>query len=110
MSTFSFGFVMSTMPEVLFNLPEAAVPSQQAQPFIRIIGRKALHNELASLRKRVARILREIHQYFDYEYPFDVLNIVALPGFTALKPIDNWNVLVFKYVLIAVLQNAAPMI
>lgn len=96
MSTFSFGFVMSLLPEVLFNLPESGSPAKQVEPYVRVIGRKAIHSELASVQKRVSRILREVHQYFDYAYPFEVVNIVALPGFTALKPIDNWNVLVFK--------------
>lgn len=97
MSTFSFGFVMSTLP---VQLSKSRAPGRkQAKPVVRIIGRKTMRKELAALKRRVARIMYEVHKYLDDEYPlFDVLNIVALPDFEAPRPIYNWNVLVFEYV------------
>lgn len=91
MATFEFGFVVSSLTEVADASAETA-----DLPTIRIWARPEFHGELETLRERIIQILNVVRRYLNVAYPLPKLDVVALPGFSALKPIDNWGLLVFK--------------
>lgn len=96
MSTFTFGFVSSELSEVVY--PTAA-GSDPDLPTIRVWARPEFHGELQSLRSKLITVLKSVSKYWAVKYPLGKLDVVALPGFSALKPIDNWGLLVFKLVV-----------
>lgn len=104
MSTFAFGFVISQLTELVVTdggsvqkaVDADAAVAVAAKPIVRIWARPDFHPELATLRDRVERILTSVRRYTNVDYPLAKLDVVALPGFSALKPIDNWGLAVFK--------------
>lgn len=47
--------------------------------------------------QKVEKVLAYLRNYWDEDYPLCKLDIVALPaGFSSLKPVDNWGLIVFK--------------
>lgn len=46
---------------------------------------------------KVVLTLKSLQNYFGVDFPLKKLDIVALPGFSAVKPVDNWGLIVFKY-------------
>lgn len=48
------------------------------------------------VREKVIVTLRSLQTYLGVEFPLKKLDVVALPGFSAVKPVDNWGLLVFK--------------
>lgn len=95
MSTFTIGFVISQLTEIVEST-KAETPGDEDMPTIRIWARPEFHEELQTLRAKVITILQSVTKYWAVKYPLGKLDIVALPGFTALKPIDNWGLVVFK--------------
>lgn len=93
MSTFTVGFVMSQLTEVKTPTDEQV---DDELPTIRIWARPDFHEELQTLRAKIVTILKSVTKYWAVKYPLGKLDIVALPGFSALKPIDNWGLVVFK--------------
>lgn len=91
--TFAFGFVMSELTEVSNDMQ---VKVAENLPTVNIWARDEFHGELKSLREKVVTILTAVTKYFDMRFPVDKLDVVALPGFSALKPIDNLGLVVFK--------------
>lgn len=100
MSTFTFGFVISQLTELVVTSSSTKTPASDEQPLIRpsvrIWARPEFHPELATIHSKVEQILRSVRRYWNVDYPLSKLDVVALPGFTALKPIDNWGLVVFK--------------
>lgn len=96
MSTFTFGFVTSQLSEVLSSATTVATQDPDLLPTIRIWARPEFHQELQTLRSKLITILKSVTKYWAVKYPMDKLDVVALPGFSSLKPIDNWGLLVFK--------------
>lgn len=94
MSTFAFGFVTSELTELVVADGEAL--TADAIPTVRIWARPDFHPELATLRDRIERILASVRRYTNARFPLDKLDVVALPGFSALKPIDSLGLAVFK--------------
>lgn len=47
---------------------------------------------------KAVQTLKSLQNYLGVEFPLKKLDIVALPGFSAVKPVDNWGLIVFKYV------------
>lgn len=54
---------------------------------------------LQEIHEKVEKILKSIQNYWNVELPLKKLDIVALPFLSVLKPIDNWGLVVFKFVL-----------
>lgn len=97
MSTYSFGFVISQLTQVNVN------NSISLESSIRIWARPNFHRELVGLHEKIVTILSKIRDYWDKDYPLCKLDIVALPGLSVLKPIDNYGLIVFKFVLLVLL-------
>lgn len=96
MSTFTFGFVSSQLVEVSHS---ADLNIDSDLPTIRIWSQPGFAGELQPLRSKLITILNSVSKYWAVKYPLGKLDVVALPGFYSLKPIDNWGLLVFKWVL-----------
>lgn len=41
-------------------------------------------------------ILNSLREFWNVDLPLTKLDVVALPGFSAVKPVDNWGLVVFK--------------
>ncbi|XP_058063997.1 aminopeptidase N [Anopheles bellator] len=98
MSTFTFGFLMSDLLEVP---PQAAGSEADDETScgpkkLRIWARRDFRDSLVQLRKRVKLTLAKLESYWGVELPLEKLDIVALPGFTHVKPADNWGLIIFK--------------
>lgn len=93
-ATFELGFVMSALPEL--NGGAGVEEPHPFQPQVRIWARPEFHGELETLRARILEILTVVREYLNVGYPLPKLDVVALPALSALKPIDNWGLLVFK--------------
>lgn len=116
MSSFSFGFVISELSVV-----NETKNTELERPIVKIWGRNDFHHDLSvslklfvsqilfmkdvicvyffgrqDVREKVIVTLRSLQAYLGVEFPLKKLDIVALPGFSAVKPVDNWGLLVFK--------------
>ncbi|ETN63260.1 protease m1 zinc metalloprotease [Anopheles darlingi] len=63
---------------------------------VRIWARSDFHANVAQVGERVRLILGKLEAYWGVALPLDKLDIVALPGFSYVKPADNWGLIVFK--------------
>lgn len=95
MSTFSFGFVISKLEQVAIN---SSLPL--LKPTLRIWARPDFHDEVENLYDKVVATLNSLRNFWDVDYPLCKLDIVALPGFSSIKPVDNWGLIVFKFVIL----------
>lgn len=93
MSTFTFGFLLSDLQEVTNATDEVAGPRM---PTIRVWSRRDFQQHLVEVRKRVTLTLAKLQEYWGAELPLHKLDIVALPGFSYVKPADNWGLILFK--------------
>lgn len=87
-STYALGFVISDLKAVNTTF-KGKVP-------VTIYAREELKDDLERVYPKVDRVLQTISDYMGAEYPLEKLDIVALPGLNAVKPIDNWGLTVFK--------------
>lgn len=80
------------------QLTEMTMPQDCAavKPTLRIWARPEFQGELKGLYEKIGHILESIRKYWNVDLPQTKLDIVALPGYSALKPIDNWGLVVFK--------------
>jgi aminopeptidase N len=37
-----------------------------------------------------------VQKYFGVDFPLEKLDIVALPNFATLKPVDSWGLIIYK--------------
>lgn len=51
---------------------------------------------LKDVRSKVILSLKSLQSYWGVDFPLNKLDVVALPGFSSVKPVDNWGLLVFK--------------
>ncbi|XP_037027645.1 aminopeptidase N [Bradysia coprophila] len=92
MSTISFGFVISQLTQL-----NITTETPLLKPIIRIWAREDYQDELKDVYGKVEKVLTYLRNYWDEDYPLCKLDIVALPaGFSSLKPVDNWGLIVFK--------------
>lgn len=87
-STYALGFIISDLPVVNTSF-KGKVP-------LTIYAREELTEELERVYAKADKVLQTISDYMGAEYPLKKLDIVALPGLTAMKPIDNWGLTIFK--------------
>jgi hypothetical protein len=93
MSTFTFGFVMSQLTQVQ-RLGEPA--EQCGKICVKIWARPDIHMDLNGSYDRVEKVLIYLQNYLAMPFPMKKLDIVVLPGFVSVKPIDNWGLIVYK--------------
>uniref|UniRef100_A0A2M4AFZ3 Aminopeptidase n=1 Tax=Anopheles triannulatus TaxID=58253 RepID=A0A2M4AFZ3_9DIPT len=97
MSTFTFGFLVSDLTQVsqvpANDEPEGRIAGLKQ---VRVWARPDFHASVAAVRDRVKLILGKLEAYWGVALPLDKLDIVALPGFSYVKPADNWGLIVFK--------------
>ncbi|XP_058127860.1 aminopeptidase N [Anopheles ziemanni] len=93
MSTFTFGFLLSDLQEVTAT---ADAEDPDFRPKVRVWSRRDFQQSLTEVRKRVRLTLEKLQEYWGVELPLEKLDIVALPGFSYVKPADNWGLIVFK--------------
>lgn len=119
MSTFTFGLVISQLSEVNRTYHTAL-----EKPKLKIYGRKDFHKEISvkiaiaiipdsngfnwlffsisisitmqNVYEKVVVTLNSLRHYWDVDFPLKKLDIVALPSFSSVKPVDNWGLIVFK--------------
>lgn len=99
MSTFAFGFLVSDLTQVLnpdvdTRSPNGTMAAGLKQ--VRVWARPDFHANVALVRDRVLLILGKLEAYWGVALPLEKLDIVALPGFSYVKPADNWGLIVFK--------------
>lgn len=87
-STYALGFVISDL-QLVKNTFESKWQ-------ISIYAREELAEDLQKVYPKVDRVLKTITDYMGADYPLKKLDIVALPGLIAVKPIDNWGLTIFK--------------
>uniref|UniRef100_A0A182SLF0 Aminopeptidase n=1 Tax=Anopheles maculatus TaxID=74869 RepID=A0A182SLF0_9DIPT len=94
MSTFTFGFLVSDLQQV----PSMSVEKddERKKPAIRIWARRDFQKNVADVEQRVKLALQKLQDYWGVELPLEKLDVVALPGFSYVKPADNWGLIVFK--------------
>jgi aminopeptidase N len=51
---------------------------------------------LQGLEEKITKTLTFLKDYWGVDYPLSKLDIVALPGLSSVKPIDNWGLILFK--------------
>lgn len=86
--TYALGFLISELSVV-----EAKFKGQWK---VAIYSRSDIKHELVQVYEKVELVLKSLTNYFAAEYPLQKLDIVALPGLSAVKPIDNWGLVIFK--------------
>ncbi|XP_055634884.1 aminopeptidase N [Toxorhynchites rutilus septentrionalis] len=91
-STYSLGFVVSNLSEVKCSEDGASSES----PIVRVWARQELQEPMQDVQKKIKRVLDYLVDYWNVSYPLTKLDIVALPNFSAVKPADNWGLIVFK--------------
>uniref|UniRef100_U5EY25 Aminopeptidase n=1 Tax=Corethrella appendiculata TaxID=1370023 RepID=U5EY25_9DIPT len=92
MSTFTFGFVISELKLVSRT---SAVGDNQ-KPQIKVWARDEVHENLAVVYDKVAKIVKSMENYWGLDFPLSKLDIVAIPAFPPVKSADNWGLIVFK--------------
>lgn len=92
MSTFTIGFVTSRLE----MLNKTVVPLTPETPIVQIWSRPNIHEDLKDVYGKVGEILNYLKNYWGVEFPLKKLDIVALPGFSSVKPADNWGLIVMK--------------
>ena len=65
---------------------------------MRVWGREDIIPALKNAAKSAPKILKELELYFDMPLPVPKLDLIALPGYTAI-PDSTWGVIFFKLVL-----------
>ncbi|XP_035914900.1 aminopeptidase N [Anopheles stephensi] len=94
MSTFTFGFLMSDLQQVPSMSDEK--DDELKKPAIRIWARRDFQKNVADVEQRVKLALKKLKDYWGVDLPLEKLDVVALPGFSYVKPADNWGLIVFK--------------
>lgn len=51
---------------------------------------------MQNVYEKVVVTLNSLRHYWDIDFPLKKLDIVALPSFSSVKPVDNWGLIVFK--------------
>ncbi|XP_055696927.1 aminopeptidase N isoform X1 [Phlebotomus papatasi] len=90
-STFSLGFLMSKLVVV----KDETLPEGQEQK-VKVYCQPGMEKAFPTLYEKIHNIQKALEGFWGSEYPICNLNIVALPGLTTVKPIDNWGLIVFK--------------
>ena len=62
---------------------------------MRVWGREDIIPALKNAAKSAPKILKELELYFDMPLPVPKLDLIALPGYTAI-PDSTWGVIFFK--------------
>ncbi|XP_050097028.1 aminopeptidase N [Anopheles aquasalis] len=99
MSTFAFGFLVSDLTQVSDELDgrvDTSNVTMAGLKQLRVWARPDFHANVALVRDRVRLILGKLEAYWGVALPLNKLDIVALPGFSYVKPADNWGLIVFK--------------
>uniref|UniRef100_A0A182NAG4 Aminopeptidase n=1 Tax=Anopheles dirus TaxID=7168 RepID=A0A182NAG4_9DIPT len=92
MSTFTFGFLVSD----LLQVPSMADERDDLKPTVRVWARRDFQKNVADVEQRVRVALKKLQEYWGVALPLAKLDVVALPGFSYVKPADNWGLIVFK--------------
>nr|XP_040240358.1 aminopeptidase N [Anopheles coluzzii] len=95
MSTFTFGFLVSDLQQVTPSLSDEK-EDERLKPTIRVWARRDFQKNVADVQQRVKLALRKLQEYWGVPLPLEKLDVVALPGFSYVKPADNWGLIVFK--------------
>jgi aminopeptidase N len=88
-STYTLGFLIS-------DLTQLETAETSTSPMVRIWSRPELQESLKDLDEKIAKTLTSLKNYWGVDYPLAKLDIVALPGLTSVKPVDNWGLILFK--------------
>uniref|UniRef100_A0A182FIT5 Aminopeptidase n=1 Tax=Anopheles albimanus TaxID=7167 RepID=A0A182FIT5_ANOAL len=101
MSTFAFGFLLSDLTQVPDEQEQETASTANNGTVaglkqVRVWARPDFHANVALVSERVRLILGKLQAYWGVALPLTKLDIVALPGFSYVKPADNWGLIVFK--------------
>lgn len=88
-STYALGFLISELAPIEHTKAEE-------QWDVNIYAREDIKNDLTEVYDKVNKLLKSITTYLGSDYPLKKLDIIALPGLSAVKPIDNWGLIIFK--------------
>lgn len=93
MSSFTFGFVISELKEVITN---RTLETSEKKPIIKIWARPEVHDDIQDIYGKVFTIYNYLEKYFNVQVPLCKIDIIAIPGWSAVRPADNWGLIVFK--------------
>lgn len=52
--------------------------------------------QIKDIYGKISTTLRTIQNYWNIDFPLKKLDIVAAPGLSVVKPVDNWGLIIFK--------------
>jgi len=93
MSTFTLGIVVSDFTCITYN----ATNSSNSIPVeIKIWGRPDYISALQNVTHKVVKSLKILQDFWNISYPLPKLDCLSLPNYQALRPADNWGLILFK--------------
>ncbi|XP_059611895.1 aminopeptidase N [Phlebotomus argentipes] len=90
-SVFSLGFLTSKL--VLIK-DDTLVKNEEQK--VEIYVQPGMENAFPTLYQKVHTVIKAVEDFWGVKYAICKLKIVGLPGLTAVKPIDNWGLIIFK--------------
>ncbi|KAK6617492.1 hypothetical protein RUM44_005080 [Polyplax serrata] len=91
-SAFSLAILISDLEQVV---PFKNRQNDEKSDRVKVWGRKGILTPLKNAAKIAPKVLVELEEFFDIPLPVPKLDLVALPGYTAI-PDSNWGLIFFK--------------
>ncbi|XP_017774148.1 PREDICTED: aminopeptidase N [Nicrophorus vespilloides] len=92
MSTFTVGVVVTNFPSITYN----SGGERERMPIVRVFARPDFLLSFNNTTLKVARSLKIIQKFWGTKYPLPKLDCLALPNYQAIRPADNWGLILFK--------------
>ncbi|XP_038223156.1 aminopeptidase N [Zerene cesonia] len=94
MSTFTLGIVIAHLKQLGGSTHYKDDNGNNIE--LRVWARPEFLPALEGLHEKVPRVFAEIANFWQVPLPLKRLDIVALPNYLGVKPVDNWGLIVFK--------------
>ncbi|XP_065072809.1 aminopeptidase N [Ochlerotatus camptorhynchus] len=90
-STFTLGFVVSDLLE-----DSDDKQNKITKPIVKLWARKEFHEQNKDVKYKLKIVLEYLINYWNVSFPLEKLDVIVLPNFSAVKPADNWGLVVFR--------------
>lgn len=92
LSTFTLGFVVSDLIEATTDDRTNKI----SKPIVKFWARNEFHEQNKDVQYKLQTVLEYLINYLNVSFPLEKLDVIALPNFAAVKPADNWGLVVFR--------------
>ncbi|XP_039749828.1 aminopeptidase N [Pararge aegeria] len=93
-STFTLGLVIADLKQQGENIVYMDDIGNKIE--LRVLGRPEYLQALEGVNKKVLRVITQVAYLWQVPLPLTRLDIVALPYYQGVKPVDNWGLIIFK--------------